>query len=69
MFEAPMDTARYLPLLLPIVLISLGLDIFSLIDLSRRNVTRGPKWAWAMVILLVNPFGAILYLLVGRKDD
>jgi ABC-2 type transport system ATP-binding protein len=36
-------------------------------DLRRSEVRHLPKWAWALVIVLVSfPIGAILYLVVGR---
>ena len=38
-----------------------------LVDLTRRDVRYLPKWAWALVIVLVSfPIGAIVYLVVGR---
>ncbi|WP_420642430.1 PLD nuclease N-terminal domain-containing protein [Candidatus Leptofilum sp.] len=57
-----------LPLLIPIFIIQLVLIIFALIDLMRRDNTRGPKWVWVLVILLVNMIGPIIYLLVGRDE-
>ena len=64
-----MDFIReYLPLLIPIFIIQLALIIFALTDLVRREQTRGPKWVWALVILLVNFIGPIVYLLLGREE-
>jgi hypothetical protein len=59
----------YLPLLIPIIIIELGLLIFALVDLIRRPKTRGPKWVWALVIILINFVGPIVYLIVGRDDS
>lgn len=59
---------KWLPLLAPIVLIQYGLLIVALIDVVRRERTRGPKWAWILVIVLVNLIGPIAYLLFGRED-
>jgi len=39
-------------LLTPILLIQLGLAVYSLIDLSRRKVLRGPRWVWAVGLIL-----------------
>jgi heme A synthase len=39
-------------LLSPILLIQLGMVIYSLIDLSRRRILRGPRWAWAAGLIL-----------------
>ena len=56
-------------LLIPVVLIELGLKAFALLDLLRRERAKGlPKWGWALVILLVNLFGPIAYLVLGREE-
>jgi hypothetical protein len=60
---------QYLPLLIPVVLIELTLLIAALVDLVRRAQTRGPKWVWALIIVLINFIGPILYFVVGRKDE
>jgi hypothetical protein len=60
---------QYLPLLVPVFMIQLGLLIFGLVDLVRREKTRGPKWVWALVIIFVNVIGPIIYFVVGRKDE
>ena len=39
-------------LLSPIILIQLGMAVYALIDLSRRLKTRGPRWAWALGLIL-----------------
>jgi len=60
--------AQWIPLLVPIVLLQWGLMIFALVDLARRERTRGPKWAWALAIICVNFIGPIVYLIVGREE-
>jgi len=60
--------ADYLPFLIPVILLQLALMIFALIDLVRREKTRGPKWLWALVIVLGEVLGPIVYLLVGREE-
>lgn len=62
------EFTKYLPLIIPLVLIDLGLIIYSLVDLVRREKTKGPKWVWALVILFVSTFGPIIYLLFGRDE-
>jgi heme/copper-type cytochrome/quinol oxidase subunit 2 len=67
--EKPMDNISTLLLfLIPIVLLELGLIIFALVDLKRRERTKGPKWAWALVIIFVNLIGPIVYLVIGREE-
>lgn len=60
---------QLIPLLIPIVLLQLGLMAAALIDLARREKTKGPKWAWLLVILLVSTIGPILYFVIGRQDE
>ena len=69
MTDIPADIAKFLPLLIPIVLLQIGLMIFALVDLARRARTRGPKWVWALVIIFVNLFGPLIYFLVGRGEE
>jgi hypothetical protein len=59
-----------LPFLIPLALVSLGLEVFALIDLFRsdRRVKGGSKLLWALVILLIGTFGPLIYLFVGRED-
>jgi uncharacterized membrane protein YoaK (UPF0700 family) len=68
----PQDLQTLLLLLIPIILIQLGLAIYALIDLSKRKLTRGPRWLWAVLLVitaLAFPSGIIvqaIYLLWGR---
>ena len=53
--DTVLDTlVKYLPLLIPLILIQFGLMLFAIFDLIKRPRTRGPKWVWAIVILVVN---------------
>lgn len=63
------ELQQYIPLLIPLALIQTGLMIAALVDLLRREETRGPKWVWALVILFVNMIGPIVYFVAGRKDE
>jgi hypothetical protein len=58
-------------ILLPLVLIELGLVVFSLVDLVRpeRRVVGNNKLVWALIIVLVGTIGPIVYLLAGRKQS
>jgi hypothetical protein len=62
------NLSELLPLLIPIFLLELVLIVIALRDLIHRERTKGPKWAWVLVILFVNLFGPIIYLLVGREE-
>ncbi len=63
------ELSRYLPFMIPVILLQIILMLVALIDLARREQTRGPKWVWLVVVLLFNIFGPILYLLFGRRDE
>ena len=57
-----------LPFLIPILLLQIALVVIALVDLVRREQTRGPKWAWAIVIVVFNIVGPVAYLLFGRQE-
>ena len=62
------NISSLIPFLIPIVLLQLGLMVFALVDLIRRERTKGPKWVWALVIIFVNLIGSVVYLVVGREE-
>jgi DMSO reductase anchor subunit len=66
--QIPNLLLKILPLLIPLILIQLGLMAFCLVDLARREHTRGPKWMWALIIILGELIGPIVYLVVGRQE-
>lgn len=65
-----MYVQELLPIIAPLLVVQLILMIIALVDLSRREAerVRGPKWAWAIVSVVVATFGPIAYLVFGRKD-
>lgn len=56
-------------LLAPLIIIQLGLVVFTLFRLVKDKVKYLPKWGWALVILFVNLIGPIMYLIIGRERD
>lgn len=62
---------KYLPLLVPIVLIEMGLLIFALLDLLKRpeEQLKGSKTMWLLIVVLINIIGPIIYFALGRKDE
>ena len=62
------NISSLIPFLIPIILLQLGLMVFALADLMRRERTKGPKWVWALVIIFVNLIGPIIYLVAGREE-
>jgi hypothetical protein len=60
--------SEWIPFLIPIILVQLGLMIFALADLTRRERTKGPKWMWALVIIFISTIGPVIYLMAGREE-
>jgi hypothetical protein len=59
---------KWLPLLIPVLIIQFGLMVAAIIVLSKQEKTRGPKGVWILVILLINFIGPILYFVIGREE-
>lgn len=57
-----------LPYIIPLVLLQLTLMIVALVDISRREKTRGPKWVWILVVVFGELIGPIIYFIFGRQD-
>ncbi len=60
---------KYIPLLIPLILIQFGLMIAGIIDIVKREKTRGPKWMWVLIVVFVNMIGPIVYFIVGREEE
>lgn len=63
-----MQFNEILPFILPLLILQLGLAIYCLMDLYKREKTRGPKWMWALIILLGELVGPVVYLVWGRQE-
>lgn len=59
---------QLLPFIIPLIILQLILMMVALVDLSRRERTRGPKWVWALVIILGELIGPIVYFIFGREE-
>lgn len=58
-----------IPLLIPLFVLQLGLQVYCLVDLLRRETVRyGNKVLWGVVIFLFNMIGPVVYLIWGRTD-
>jgi hypothetical protein len=65
----PMDTAELLAIVIPLALIELGLLAWAIVDLVKRDVVRGGnKIVWAIIIVIFNIVGPIVYLAWGRQE-
>lgn len=56
-----------------VMVAQLAFEVWVLIKMLRTPSDRltlgGRKWLWAIIILLVNWIGAILFLVAGRKSE
>jgi len=58
-----------LPFLIPLIIVQLALLVIALVDLLKRQHMPGnTRLIWLIVIIFVNIFGPIIYLIFGRKD-
>lgn len=61
------ENLELLKLIAPFMVLEFALKIFCLISLRKDKVKHLPKIGWVLVILLVNTFGPIAYLIFGRE--
>lgn len=59
----------YMVVILPLVILNLGLVIFSLIKIIKEGVANLNKGLWIIIVLVFNMVGPVLFLLLGRKKD
>ena len=50
-----------------IILISIGLWIYCLIDILKNKFSQNDKLIWILVVLLLPFLGSILYLSIGKN--
>jgi 4-amino-4-deoxy-L-arabinose transferase-like glycosyltransferase len=67
--QSGLDWGKILPLLIPILIIQIGLQIYALIDLYRQPSVRGSKILWAVVIILGEIIGPIVYFIFAKRDE
>ena len=61
---------EYLPVLIPLFVIQLGLMAAALIHAIRHPKFKvGNLAIWVVVILLVNIIGPVLYFIIGRGEN
>ncbi len=63
-----LDIEALLPLILPIVIISLILIALALVDLYKNREFREHKRIWVLIIVCANTIGPVLYFVFGRKE-
>ena len=59
-----------LPLIIPLMLVQIGLVVYALIVLKNTQKVRGEsRLLWILIIIFVNLFGPIIFLIYGRLAD
>ncbi len=59
---------QWIPLLAPVLILELALMAAALVDVIRREKTKGPKWVWIVVIIVFNLIGPLVYFIAGREE-
>ncbi|WP_303968607.1 PLDc N-terminal domain-containing protein [Sporosarcina ureae] len=60
---------EYLPFLIPLIILQLGLAIFSAIHVIRHPHYRfGNQVVWLLIVLLFQFIGPLIYFVFGRGD-
>ena len=67
----PQDLAllEIIKLLSPLIAIQLGLAVFCVVQIIRKEVRNLSKPVWLVIVFLVNLLGPIAYLLFGRQKE
>jgi hypothetical protein len=67
MFE---QLQEYLPVLIPLIIVELGLMLAAVIDILRRRTYRvGSRAIWLVVCIVFGFIGPVLYFAIGRGDE
>jgi hypothetical protein len=70
MFHGLDSLVKYLPVLIPLAALELGLMVGALVHLLKRKaVRRGSVALWVVLIVLIEIIGPALYFLIGREED
>lgn len=64
------ELINHLPLFLPLIMLQLGLAIFSLVHVLRhRKYKFGTCLMWSLVVCLIQFIGPLVYFVWGRGDE
>lgn len=64
------NIVEYLPLLIPYLIVTFILIFIALRHLFTHDTPRiGNKMIWAIVIVIIQIIGPILYFVIGRQDS
>jgi hypothetical protein len=61
---------KYLPFLIPVALIELGLMAAALVHICRhKNYRTGNRTVWVILVVVLENLGPILYFTIGKGDE
>lgn len=61
---------EYLPFLIPILIVELGLMLAALIHVLKHKKYRfGNRMLWILIVVLFQIIGPILYFTIGRGEE
>jgi len=61
---------RYLPFLIPLAVIQIGLMIAALVHICTHTTYKmGNRTLWIVLSVAINVIGPILYFVLGRGDE
>lgn len=64
------DLKEYLPFIIPLAVLQLGLMIAALVSIFRhKEYKTGNRALWVVITLLVSIVGPILYFVLGKEED
>ena len=64
------DITQYLPFLIPLALIEVGLMVAALIHIfTHKTYKVGNRVLWVIVSIVLSTIGPILYFIIGRDDN
>ncbi len=66
----PDNIMMYLPFLIPIALVELGLMITALVHVfAHRHYRFGNRVLWVIIVVFLQMLGPILYFTIGRGEE
>jgi hypothetical protein len=61
---------EYLPVLIPVIIVEAVLLITALVHVLRHNTYRfGNKVMWAIIVVVFQIIGPVVYFVLGRGDE
>lgn len=61
---------QYLPILIPIIILEIGLMLYSLSHVLKHNKYKlGNRMIWIFIVIFIQIVGPVLYLIIGKEDE